>query len=243
MSTWKTTNFFGITFTTTNAEGFREKVIDWGSDSKSGFRMISYINPHVYNIHQKFPEVGECLTRSDWVCVDGIGIKLTALPFIKLPRVNANTVFDKLVNSVSINTKAILIGNTPEVVAAARAKMNENPSGITISKDIDGFRSDAEYQEILKEHEDIPLILIGMGSPRSEQLMLQMSKYCPNALVWYIGGGTIKVYAGTKLVTPAWISYIGLEWIYRGIREPALRHRYSIGVLQFFINVLKNFRS
>ncbi|WP_286879827.1 WecB/TagA/CpsF family glycosyltransferase, partial [Proteiniphilum sp. UBA7639] len=53
-------------------------------------------------------------------------------------------------------------------------------------------------------------------------------------------GAVFDFYAGTVKRAPGWMIHIGLEWLYRLIREPRrMWRRYLIGNTQFVIGILK----
>lgn len=58
-------------------------------------------------------------------------------------------------------------------------------------------------------------------------------------LGFHIGGGTVRLYAGTKRRAPRWLSRLGLEWAHRITFEPATRARYLAGGLEFAANLLQ----
>lgn len=75
------------------------------------------------------------------------------------------------------------------------------------------------------------LVLLGLGSPRQENLMQQVYAAYPQA--WYMGvGGMIDVLAGRCLRAPAVWRRLGLEWVYRAARDPIRLRRWP-ALLQF----------
>jgi N-acetylglucosaminyldiphosphoundecaprenol N-acetyl-beta-D-mannosaminyltransferase len=101
-----------------------------------------------------------------------------------------------------------------------------------------GFHQDQEYRAILRNHADASLVLIGMGSPRSERILLLASEICHRALCWHVGGGTLKQWAGTKRRAPAVVTQLGLEWLHRMTFEPQTRTRYTTGIPLFVRHLL-----
>jgi exopolysaccharide biosynthesis WecB/TagA/CpsF family protein len=66
------------------------------------------------------------------------------------------------------------------------------------------------------------------------------AEICPEAIVWGIGGGTVRIFAGTMREAPVLWRRLGLQWLYRLLREPRqLWHRYLIGNPLFGLRILK----
>jgi exopolysaccharide biosynthesis WecB/TagA/CpsF family protein len=103
-----------------------------------------------------------------------------------------------------------------------------------------GYLAEAQYRKIFSEHREVDFIFLGMGTPKTEQVAAWAAAIAPRAIVWGIGGGTIRIYAGTLKEAPAFLRRLGLQWVYRLIEEPAkLWKRYLIGNPVFFLRILR----
>ncbi len=111
--------------------------------------------------------------------------------------------------------------------------INALNTGFNIVASLDGFANKEDYEVFLLKHKSVQWVLIGAGSPKSENIASQALALCSRAIVFHIGAGTIKVYAGTKRRAPAWMSSMGLEWAHRTLFEPHTRERYTKGIVQF----------
>jgi N-acetylglucosaminyldiphosphoundecaprenol N-acetyl-beta-D-mannosaminyltransferase len=231
-----------ITFRTAGLNNLENHIKSWLQSSSRQSRLIGYINPHVYNYACNNTVVNDFLRHSDFVCVDGVGIKLLALMAygLQLKRVVATHLFEEIIDSTGIDVRAILIGTTQEEVDAAMVAINNRSHGLHIVAAYHGFHPIDTYIQILHKHTQIDAILVGMGTPKSEQFLLQAHQICKSTLCWHIGGGTIRIYAGTKLRAPVWLSNIGCEWLHRIVFEPELRSRYLSGGIKFTCNIVTN---
>jgi N-acetylglucosaminyldiphosphoundecaprenol N-acetyl-beta-D-mannosaminyltransferase len=214
------------------------------AESGHGGLCIGYINPHVYNLAQEQPVVSRFLNQCDLVCIDGLGTSLAVKAahgwFSRTPvhRVVALNLFDDLVKRFHGPGDALLIGVDIDDVQLSASRINRVAVSLHVIDVMDGFRCEAEYRRFLSSHPSVPWILIGAGTPKSESIALLARELCPQAIVFPIGAGTIKVYAGTKRRAPAWVSHHGLEWAHRMLFEPHTRHRYTVGGWQFLRNLL-----
>jgi N-acetylglucosaminyldiphosphoundecaprenol N-acetyl-beta-D-mannosaminyltransferase len=78
-----------------------------------------------------------------------------------------------------------------------------------------------------------------MGTPRAESLSLLAKQTFPHAIVWLIGGGTLRIYAGTKRRAPVVLSRLGLEWTHRIWYEPGTRTRYVRALVRYARHLLQ----
>lgn len=75
------------------------------------------------------------------------------------------------------------------------------------------------------------LVTVALGSPRQEQLMLACREHWTHAL--YMGvGGTYDVFTGHVKRAPKMWQNMGLEWLYRLIRQPS-RWRRQLKLLKY----------
>lgn len=214
----------------------------WFDSEKRVSRSVGFINPHVFNQAACHPGVLHFISSCDLVCVDGVGMSVGLRIFlgIRTKRVVATKLFDAILSQSGIQARAILIGVSDDEVRRAAQAMNRASAGLKIVDAMNGYRSDSEYAETFRAYRDIDMVLIGAGSPRSENIGRLASRICNSTVFYHIGAGTIKIYAGTKRRAPAWLSRMGCEWLHRIVFEPHTRTRYFIGSIQCIQN-LANF--
>ncbi|MFK7891254.1 MAG: WecB/TagA/CpsF family glycosyltransferase [Granulosicoccus sp.] len=204
-------------------------------------RSIAYLNPHVYNISCEHAQVARFLNQCDLVCVDGIGtaLVLRARQRRRVPRIVALHLFDALLENLHAPASAVLVGVTASEVEQGARNINALNSGLRIVDTLSGFENNLRYEQFFAAHAAIRWVLIGAGSPRSECIAQLAMQRCHEAIVFHIGAGTIKVYAGTKRRAPAWMSSSGIEWIHRIIFEPHTRARYALGTVHFIRRLIR----
>jgi len=90
---------------------------------------------------------------------------------------------------------------------------------------------EALNQEMGRTRPDI--VLVGMGSPKQEQIIRALRETLPHA--WMMGVGvTFSFIAGTVSRAPAWMQRTGLEWCWRLAQEPKrLARRYLLEDIPF----------
>lgn len=78
------------------------------------------------------------------------------------------------------------------------------------------------------------ILCIGMGTPKQEKFYYRYRDRIKVPLTLHIGA-TIDFEAGVVKRAPKWISYIGMEWLYRLLKEPRrLYRRYLLDDLEIF---------
>jgi exopolysaccharide biosynthesis WecB/TagA/CpsF family protein len=102
-----------------------------------------------------------------------------------------------------------------------------------------GFLSDSAYPDLFAQYPNADMILLGLSTPRTQRVAVLAAQACPHAIVWGIGAGTIKIFAGTLQEAPAFWRRVGMQWIYRLAIEPrALWRRYVLGNPLFVARIL-----
>jgi len=212
--------------------------------SKNRSCQLTYLNAYVYYLASRDKELNASISDSEIVLADGISIIYATLLIkrILIKRCIMTRVFDDfLVSSKVPACNCILIGVTDQEIKAAMDNINRDSKNVNIVEAYSGFHDNQYYSEILNNHFDIDIVLIGMSTPKSEYLCRLARQLCKNSIIWHIGGGTIKCYAGTKKRAPEWISKMGIEWMHRFLFEKHTRKRYLIYNFLFIYFVLIGF--
>lgn len=79
------------------------------------------------------------------------------------------------------------------------------------------------------------VLLIGVGAPKQEKWIVKYRQQMPNINLFLALGATIDFEAGTLQRAPQVWQKIGLEWLFRFLREPKrLFRRYFVDDIKFF---------
>ena len=213
------------------------------SHSQQRPRTILCVNAHVYNLAMKDTKLRQCLNDARINTADGAAI-VWAARFCggNLPeRCNMTEAFRAFLNQPDMpETTAILVGTTDDECEAAARNINAMQRHCKITHTYSGFLDDDAYTKAFRQHSKVDLILLGMSTPRTELTAQLAASIFPNAIVWGIGAGTIRIYAGTMKEAPVWMRRAGLQWLHRLFSDPRnLWKRYIIGNPQFILHVLR----
>jgi N-acetylglucosaminyldiphosphoundecaprenol N-acetyl-beta-D-mannosaminyltransferase len=144
------------------------------------------------------------------------------------------------------NMRIFLLGAAPGVAHQARQRINakvRRDMVVAAHSPSFGFEQNvAECADIVKRinASGATVLAVGLGAPKQELWIAQHRHLLPNVKVFMAIGATINFEAGRVSRAPAWVSDVGLEWLYRLICEPRrLWKRYLGDALPFFWLVLQ----
>jgi UDP-N-acetyl-D-mannosaminouronate:lipid I N-acetyl-D-mannosaminouronosyltransferase len=168
--------------------------------------------------------VQETIERATLRYPDGAGVVVALrLKGVRSTRVAGADLWLEVLRQASAQNLSIaLLGAKPEVLEAARRRVEVDFPGIAVSiarNGYDGMRDlDALAQELATRKPD--LVFVALGSPKQELLIERFRTVHPTG--FYMGlGGSFDIYAGVKKRAPLWMQQRGLEWLFRFLSEPS----------------------
>ncbi len=205
-------------------------------------RTVLCVNAHIYNQACANEALNEHLEEARVVAADGMSIVLAArllLGEAVHERCNMTEAFRAFLQAEDMPpTKTVVLGVGLDEVQRASRTIESLSSHCHVVKSACGYISDDDYVSMLHNHHDADLILVGMGTPKTERVCSLAQKACPQAVVWGIGGGTLKILAGTMKEAPMLMRRFGMQWLHRLCLNPVnMWKRYLIGNLLFLIHV------
>ena len=200
------------------------------------------INPEMFETAKKDNDFSNIIKEAEMIIPDGIGVKIA----LKINGINVERIpgvdFARclLEESAKNNIPVAIIGAKEEVIIKAIENLNNEINGLNIVYYHNGyFENDTEiYTEI--NSKSPKLILVAMGSPRQEKFIYQAKKVLKPSLMIGIGG-SLDVWSGNVKRAPLVIQKLGLEWLYRTIKEPA-RIKRIIPTLPMFLIKAFNYK-
>lgn len=210
------------------------------SDKKA---TVDYLNIYSANLAYENEWFEEFINSCDIVLCDGKGIQLAAkLASQKVPEQIAYNrwLWDFFSFCEKEKFSIFFLGSQPDIVARAMLKISEKGHKIRMSghhgyfdKTYDG--SKAVIDQINAFEPDF--LLIGFGMPMQEKWVLENRPHLKSKVI-ILGGAYLDWISGAVATTPPIISKLGLEWLYRLLREPKrMYRRYLIGIPQFFFRL------
>ena len=176
-------------------------------------------NPEIVWDAQTDRALRGAIAGADMVLPDGIGI-VWASRVLGCPVPERVAGIDLLMALLGrFHGRLFLLGGRPGVAEHAAETIRAQFPDLTIVGCHDGYFDDPEsaYDAVCMAAPE--LILVCMGSPKQELFMVDFARILPAGLM--IGlGGTLDVLAGDVPRAPERWRRLGLEWLYRLLREP-----------------------
>ena len=188
---------------------------------------------------QKDREFYELLPQFDLVTCDS-QILVAAASLLGTPlreRVSGSDFFPRFYTKHRDDpTVTIFIcGGAPGVAEVARRRINEKVGREMVvgtdSPPLDYDRRPDELERMLARINEsrATVLVVGLGAGRQEKFIVSQRGRLPHVRTFLPLGGTIDYEAGTLERPAPWITDVGLEWLYRLLREPRQRwHRYMV---------------
>ena len=155
------------------------------------------------------------------VLADGVG-DLCAARILGTPlpgRVAGSDLVPRLLARLAERGGSVfLYGARPGVAERAGESLQSACPGLRIAGTENGYISDETALLEALEREKPDLLLLGLGAPRQELWMAKNRQRTPAVMIGV--GGLLDVFAGDIPRAPESWQRLGLEWLYRLLREP-----------------------
>lgn len=198
------------------------------------------VNPEMMAYAAKNPDFLKILNEAELVIPDGIGVQIGLKILGHNVRRIAGIEFGKriLEKFTATGKSAALIGAKPHIIEKTVENLKKDIPGINIVYARDGYFKNDE--EILAElqNSSADVVLTALGSPKQEEFNYKAKKLMPETL--FIGvGGSFDVWSGEVQRAPEIYQKLGLEWLYRTVKEPKRFKRIFPTLPLFVLKVLK----
>ena len=139
------------------------------------------------------------------------------------------------------NCRIFLLGAKDGVAVKAMGRINEKVGRkIIVGAHSPSFGFEKNEQECMDiidivNRSGANVLLVGVGAPKQEKWIMKYRDRMPSVKVFMALGATIDFEAGILKRAPKFWQNIGMEWLYRCLKEPKrLFKRYFVDDMQFF---------
>lgn len=209
-------------------------------DFESAVEYAKTISGQVVTINPEMmsnPDMKEIVNSAELVIPDGIGVEIgLRISGYNVKRIPGIQFAHRMLQECKF---VALIGAKPEVNKLACENLKEEFENLNIVYAQDGYFKDDERVLTELKQANPRLVLCALGSPKQELFILEAKKLLPNAL--FIGvGGSFDVWSGQVERAPEIWQKLGLEWLYRTIKEPQRFKRIFPTLPLFVLRVLRD---
>lgn len=209
-----------VNVSVTSYDDLEKSIIKDIESNKKSF--IVAINPEKILKARKDEKLKNLLNNATYEIPDGIGVIYAS----KLRKGNIKTRITGIDSmemlcklSEEKKYKIFMYGAKEETIKKAKENLEIKFPNIQIVGTINGYEknNDKIINAINKSKADI--VFVALGSPKQEYWITEnMDKV--SAKIFQGVGGSFDVFSGNIKRAPKWMQKIGLEWLYRLIKEP-----------------------
>lgn len=196
------------------------------------------INPEMIQTASKKHDFANIINNADLVIPDGIGVEIGLKILGHNVRRIAGIEFGRKLIDKFAGQPTAFIGAKPEIITKAIENIKKELPNLNAVYVQDGYFKDND--RVLNElKEKAPkLVLVALGSPKQEIFISKAKELLPETV--FIGlGGSFDVWSGVVQRAPEIYQRMGLEWLYRTVKEPQRFKRIFPTLPLFILNVLK----
>ena len=189
---------------------------------EEGCHYVATPNPEIVEVCREDPAAAAAVNGASLVLPDGVGVvkgaRILGTPLKeKTPGIEfAGHLMERMAGT---DKSLYLLGAKPGIAEEAARRLQERYPGLRIAGAHDGlFKEDGPVtEEIRKSGADV--VFVCLGAPKQELWMAQNGPATGARLLCGLGG-SLDVFAGVVQRAPAIWSKMGLEWLYRLLKEP-----------------------
>jgi len=216
-----------------------DKLATWLDGEQT--RFVAFLNAHCANVARRNGEFLRALSQADLVLADGIGVRIAGVilgqPICE--NVNGTDLLPRFCTHL-VGRRVYLLGAADGVAADVARRLQTSFPGLVVVGTHHGYfdaqQGGAIADEISASHAEV--LLVAMGVPGQELFIARHLQRLDVRLVLGVGG-LFDFIAGRIPRAPLWMRELGLEWVYRLLREPGrMWRRYLVGNGLFVARVL-----
>ena len=198
-------------------------------------RLLTSANGSVVAEYHRDPVLHRAIDAIDLVDADGMPLVLASRLFCKRPLMERAATTDFLLDACAVAARQkirfFFLGARPGVAARAAAHLRFRYPGLEIVGTRNGYFRDSELGAICQEIREVgtDVLWLGLGTSRQERISVEVRDLLGGVAWVRTCGGLFDHYGGGVSRAPDLMQAMGLEWLYRGAREPVrLGWRYLV---------------
>lgn len=196
-------------------------------------------NPEMIEFGLKDKRYENILKNADLVIPDGVGIKIALkIKGYAAKRIAGIEFSHKLIEECSKSGYSVaLVGAKEHVVQKAAENLTKEFPSLDIAYIQNGYYKNVDDVYWALGEKNPKLILVALGAPKQEYFIEEYRKYHQETLMIGVGG-SFDVWAGEVKRAPKIYQKLGLEWLYRTVKQPERFKRIFPSLPRFILRVL-----
>ena len=187
-------------------------------------RQVCTVNPEFIIEARRRPAFSRTLAAADLCTPDGVGVLWAARRAgVRLDeRVTGSDAIYRLCERAAVQGwRVFFLGAAAGVAEHAAAELARRYPGLRVAGTFGGSPADADWRQIRQRlaAARADLLFVAYGHPRQDLWIYQHRRELPVAVAMGVGGAFDFV-AGITPRAPLWMQRLGLEWLFRLVRQP-----------------------
>ncbi len=204
----------------------QQRIDAWLRETGGGLRHVVTVNPEYLIAARRSRRFGHVLRSADLALADGVGISIAArlLRLPAPPRITGNDLVELAARMEHANKRMFLLGSAEGVASAAAEVLRGRYSQAGIVGTFSGDPSPAGWPDIAAALSAArpTLLFVAFGHPRQDLwIATYREQLAGHGILVASGiGGVYDYLSGRVPRAPERMRRLGLEWLYRLIRQP-----------------------
>lgn len=236
----KLINILGVNIDEVTMNDAHNRVIEFLNNEEKA-SIVFTPNSEMIMYAYKQQEFANILNAADLSVPDGIGV-VYASRILRKPLNERVAGFDLsktiLKELPKTGHSVFLFGGLPGIAEQAKQKLESEYPGIKIAGTQHGYFDISEEEEIIRRinASQADILFVCLGFPKQERWIYENKDKLKVKVCMGIGG-SLDVFAGKVKRAPYFYRKLGIEWLYRLIREPR-RYKRMLALPKFGFTVI-----
>ena len=225
----------------------RAEILGLGVDKYSFEEAVSFanhgqvvtLNPEMIDYASKNSGFAQIIKEAELVIPDGIGVQIGLKILGYNVRRIAGIEFARKILDKFEGQPIAFVGAKPHIIEKAVENLKKENDKFNFVYVQDGYFKDDErvLNEVTEKQPKV--LLAALGSPKQEEFIYKLKSRLPNTLMIGVGG-SFDVWSGEVERAPEIYQKMGLEWLYRTVKEPKRFKRIFPTLPLFVLKVLRS---